>query len=70
MTFNIDECVMISSLEEFESVIQFLRGGKKSTVPEFPVYLEQTHKGLGYTYEPVNTWTKEPYKILKLKDVS
>lgn len=76
--FTSNECVQINNKKEFDLVYENLRPAKvtslsdyvKNGYPEFPIYLENTHIGVGYSYHPVDTWTKQPLKILTLSDIS
>lgn len=84
LIFDRNEVVKINNKKQFNEIYPFLRSANSMTLsewlelvngyPTFPIYLEWANSvfsgnSIGFTTETVNTWTKEPYKVISFKEV-
>lgn len=80
LKFEHHQCIQINNEKEFDRIFKYTRAGLKGMTldtwsskygyPKFPIYLEHAisvhGSSIGYSDQPVNTWTNKPMEVLSL----
>ena len=82
--FHSGQVVKIENKEQFNEIYHLLRSAQSGVpleewineiaggYPEFPIYLEHFnsvfHSSIGFIFNPVNSYTNQPYEVLSIEE--